>query len=60
MRTSSFKLTASLLALASAAVPAAADDAKNYPGAACLATGAAITRSSVLRPGARPTSGPAS
>lgn len=44
MRTFSFKLTASLLALASAAVPAAADDAKNYPGAACLASGTAITR----------------
>jgi hypothetical protein len=44
MRTFSFKLTASLLALASAAVPAVADDAKNYPGALCLASGSAITR----------------
>jgi hypothetical protein len=44
MRTFSFKLTTSLLVLASAAIPAAADDAKNYPGAACLATGSSITR----------------
>jgi hypothetical protein len=44
MRRFSFKLTASLLVLASAVVPAVASDAKNYPGAACLASGSAITR----------------
>ena len=44
MRTFSLKLTISLLALAGAAVPAAAQDAKNYPGGMCLASGSAITR----------------
>jgi len=44
MRTFSSKLSVSLLVLAVAVVPAAADDAKNYPGDMCLASGAAITR----------------
>lgn len=44
MRTFSSKLAVSLLALASAVVPAVADNAKNYPGNMCMASGAANTR----------------
>lgn len=44
MRNVFLKLAASLLVFATAAGPAAADDRKNYPGLACLATGSEITR----------------
>ena len=44
MRTFSSKLTASLLALTGAVVPAAAEDNKFYPGTMCLASGSLITR----------------
>lgn len=47
MRNIYLKLAASLLVFAAAATPAAAQDKKNYPGAACLATG--TTNSNIAR-----------
>jgi hypothetical protein len=44
MRTISSKLAVSLIAVTSAAAPAIASDAKNYPGVMCLASGSDITR----------------
>jgi hypothetical protein len=44
MRTFSFKLTASLLVLGSAVVPAAAEDNKFYPGTMCLGSASLNTR----------------
>lgn len=41
MRTLSLKLAASLLVFVAAAGPADANDKKNYPGVACLASGSA-------------------
>jgi hypothetical protein len=43
MRHLSLKLAASLLVFTTAAGPAAADDRKHYPGAACLVTGSSST-----------------
>ncbi len=43
MRNMSLKLAASLLVFLAAAGPAAADDRKNYPGLACLASGTHVT-----------------
>lgn len=43
MRNVSLKLAASLLVFIGASAPVAAQDAKNYPGALCLASGSANT-----------------
>ncbi len=47
MRNVSLKLAASLLVFLTATGPAAANDKKNYPGAACLASG--TTNSNIAR-----------